>query len=95
MLFLVELANSVSISSRFLFRRHSGNDSEKIMLTFLFVYFIIVTGDGNTNYIVLFIVSRFSAIIQLSISGFFVVMEKPIKNAYLGIVKHDWTSIVY
>ena len=57
--------------------------------------FAIVTEDGNTSYIVLFIVSRLSALIQLSISGLFVVIGKPVKSAYLGIVKHDWTSFVY
>ena len=51
--------------------------------------------DGNTNYIVLFIVSRLSTLIQLNISGLFIVMGKSIRNAYLDIVKHDWTSIVY
>ena len=52
-------------------------------------------GDGNTNYIVLFIVFGLSTLIQFSISGLFIVMGKPIRNAYLGIVKHDWTSIAY
>ena len=54
-----------------------------------------MTGDGNTNYIVPFIVSRLSAIIQLSISGLFIAMGKPIRNAYLGIVKYDWALIIY
>ena len=57
--------------------------------------FTIVTGDENTNYIVLFIVSRLSAPIELNISGVFIVMQKTIRNAYLGILKHSWTSIVY
>ena len=57
--------------------------------------FTIVTGDENTNYIVLFIVSKLSAPIQMNISGLFIVMRKAIRNAYLGILKHDWTSIVY
>ena len=56
--------------------------------------FTIVTGDGNTNYIALFIVSRLSNQIHLSISGLLIVMGKPVRKAYLGIVKHDWTSIV-
>ena len=56
--------------------------------------FTIVTGDGNKNYIVFFIVSRLSIKIQLSISGLLIVMGKPIRKAYLGIVKHDWTSTV-
>ena len=55
-------------------------------------------GDGNTDDIVLFIVSRLSTqiqfIINLSISGLLIVMGKPIRNAYLDIVKHDWTSVV-
>ena len=57
--------------------------------------FTIVTGDENTNYIVLFIVSRLSAPIQLNASGLFIAMQKAIINAYLGILKHGWTSIVY
>ena len=57
--------------------------------------FTIVTGDENTNYIVLFIVSRLSAPIQLNTSGLFIAMQKTIRNAYLGILKHSWTSIVY
>ena len=56
--------------------------------------FVIVTGDGNASYIVLFIIFRLSTKIQLRISGLLTVMGKSIKNAYLGIVKHDWTSIV-
>ena len=57
--------------------------------------FTIVTGVENTNYIVLFIVSRLSAPIQLNTSGLFIAMQKAIRNAYLGILKHGWTSIVY
>ena len=69
----------------------SGSDNFKIFSC----DFTIVTGDGNTNYIVLFIVSRLSTKIQLSISGLLIVMGKPIRNVYLGIVKRDWTSIAY
>ena len=67
---------------------HTGD-----ILTFDFVK-VIVTGDGNTNYIALFIVSRLSNQIHLSISGLLIVMGKPVRKAYLSIVKHDWTSIV-
>ena len=56
--------------------------------------FTIVTGDGNANDIVLFIVSRLPTQIQLSITGLLIVMGKPLRNAYLSIVKRDWTSIV-
>ena len=67
---------------------------KKLFRQFFSYDFTIVTGDGNTNYIVLFIVSRPSTQIQLSISGLLIAMRKPIRNAYLGIVKHDWTSFV-
>ena len=30
----------------------------------------------------------------MSISGLLIVMGKPIRNAYLGTVKRDWTPIV-
>ena len=30
----------------------------------------------------------------MSISGLLIVMGKPIRSAYLGTVKHDWTPIV-
>ena len=50
--------------------------------------------DGNTSYIALLIVSRLSTQIHLSISGLLIVMGKLVRKAYLGIVKHDWTSIV-
>ena len=56
--------------------------------------FAIVTGDGNTNYIALLIVSRFSTQIQLNISVLLIAVGKPVRNTYLGIVKHDWTSVV-
>ena len=36
----------------------------------------------------LFIVSRLSTKIQLSIKGLLIAMEKPIRNACLGTVKH-------
>ena len=48
----------------------SGSDNFKIFLC----DFTIVRGDGNANYIVLFIVSRLSTKIQLSISGLLIVM---------------------
>ena len=68
----------------------------KKLFRYFFSYdFTIMTGDGNTNYIVPFIVSRLSAIIQLSISGLFIAMGKPIRNSYLGIVKYDWALIIY
>ena len=57
--------------------------------------FTIVTGDGNTNYIVLFIVFRLSTKIRMSILGLLIVMGKPIRKVYLDIVKQDWTSIVW
>ena len=75
--------------------RNGSDGLEKIISTFFSCDFTIITGDGNTNYIVLFIVSRFSTQIQLSISGFLTVMVKPIRNAYLDIVKNDWTLIVF
>ena len=67
---------------------HTGD-----ILTFDFVK-VIVTGDGNTNYIALFIVSRLSNQIHLSISGLLIVMGKPVRKTYLSIVKDDWTSIL-
>ena len=42
--------------------------------------FTIVTGDGNTNYIALCIVSRLSNQIHLSISGLLIVMGKPVRR---------------
>ena len=42
-----------------------------------------------------FIVSRLSTEIQLSIQGLLIVIRNPIRNACFGIVKHDWTSIVW
>ena len=84
--------HSVSIFSKSAFRQHftlpCGSDNfEKRISTFLFMWFY--HWHGNTNDIVLFIVSRLSTQIQLSISGLLIVMGKPIRNAYLGIVKHD------
>ena len=35
-------------------------------------------GDGNTNYVVMFILSRLSSQIQLSISDLLIAMGKPI-----------------
>ena len=65
----------------------TGSDNFKIFSR----DFTIVTGDGNTSYIVLFIVSKLSTKIQLNISGLLIIMGKPIRKAYLGI---DWTSTV-
>ena len=43
----------------------------------------------------LFIVSRLSNQIHLSISGLLIVMGKPVRKTYLSIVKDDWNlSIV-
>ena len=51
-------------------------------------------GRGKYKLHSLFIVSRLSTYIQ-PISGFSVVMGKPIKKRHLATVKHDWTSIIY
>ena len=49
-------------------------------------------GDENTNYIVYY---RFQALNLNSIENLrFTTLGKPIRNAYLGTVKHDWISIV-
>ena len=54
--------------------------------------FSIVMRDGNINYIFVY---RFQALNPHSIEYlWFIVMGKPIRNAYLGMVKQDWTSIV-
>ena len=81
--------HSVHISATF-----HLDDFEKKIRYFFSYDLTIVTGDSNANDIGLFIVSRLSTQIQLSISGLLIVMGKPIRNAPLGIVKHDWISIV-
>ena len=70
--------HSVHISATF-----HLDDFEKKFRYFFSYDLTIVTGNRNTNDIVLFIVSRFSTQIQLSISGLLIVMVKPIRNAYL------------
>ena len=74
--------------------RSGSNNFEKIIWDFFSRDFTIVTGDGNTNYIILFIFSKLSTQTQFSTSGLLIAIGKLIRNAYLGIVKHDWTSIV-
>ena len=72
----------------------SDNFEKNCFRHFFLCYFTIFTGDGNTNYIVLLIVSRLSIQIQMIISSLLIVMGKPVRNTFLGIVKHDWTLIV-
>ena len=42
----------------------------------------------------LFITSRLSTWIQLSVPGLQIVIGKSIRNACFGTVKHDWTSMI-
>ena len=71
----------------------NDHSHRKIILTFLFVWFYHCHGRRKDILHSLFIVSRPSSQIQLSISGLLIVMRNPIRNAYLGVVKHDWPSI--
>ena len=57
------------------------------------VWFYHCNGRRKYNLHSLFIASRLSTWIQLSISGLLIVMIKSIKNAYLAPVKHSWISI--
>ena len=64
--------------------------------------FTIATGDGlvsvfsdKYNVHKLFIVSRLSTNIQLSIQGLLIIMGRPIRNTCLGTVKHDWICIAW
>ena len=53
-----------------------------------------IMGSGNINYTVCLLFASSQIKFNLSFSGLLTVMVKPIRNAYLGTVKHDWTSIV-
>ena len=90
--------HSVSISLKFTIWRHSRYVAVVIFwknnICFRGSDLTIVKGDWNTNYIDFFIVPRLSNQIHLSVSGLLIVMRKPVRKAYLGIMKHDWTSIV-
>ena len=73
----------MSIFSKFRFRRN-----------FLPGDFTIVTAGVFTYYSVCLSFPGLQAKFSLSISGLLIVMGKPIRNTYLGTVKHDWTPIV-
>ena len=51
--------------------------------------------DGKYKVHGLFIVTRFSTEIRISIQGLLTDIRKPITKTCLAIVKHDWTSIVW
>ena len=69
---------------------HFGNISPCYENSFKISYF-----DGKCKVHSLFIVSRPSTLIQLSIQGLLIATGKPIRNVCLGTVKHDCASIVW
>ena len=72
----------------------SGSDNfEKITSTFLFVWFYNCL--GRRKYKLYSFAYRFQPLNPyLRVSGLLIVMEGPIRNTCLGIVKHDWKLIV-